>query len=102
MDPLQFTPRRTLRELEQKGRVNLPHAFGGPFSDLDTFNAGSNETIMVSFKRDGVGIQLTCRWKGGSGSGHIRSEDEELLDEIETMLPYWIGKSIDEVYREKF
>lgn len=80
----------------------MPSGFGGPFSGAEVFETDPGKMFLRSFERDDLGIKLTCGWKGGGGSAHIRSADKELLDEIETMLSFWVGKSLSEIYSEKF
>ena len=94
-------PKRNLRDLAKEGLIKLPTAFGGSFSGMEVFDSGQPK-VLRGFERNKLGIKITCEWKGGSGSAHIRSEDKDLLDEIETILTGWIGKYLDEIYAEKF
>src|SRR3990172_5642821 len=100
MDPTQFMPKRTLKNLAQEKRVKLPLGFSSSFSGMETFDG--HPKILREFKRNKLGIKIICSWPGGGGSAHIRSGEKDLLDEIETMLPFWIGKTLVEIYGKEF
>lgn len=82
--------------------MRLPSGFGGSFSSAEIFETDPKKMILKGFKRDNLGIKLICEWEGGGGSAHIRSDDKNLLNELEIMLPFWIGKPLDEIYGERF
>ena len=96
-------PLKSLKELETQGVLKFPKSFGGSYSGMDIIHAGLNELFLKRIELTSVGdLKLIVETKAkNERSGHIRSDNKELLKEIKNVFDLIIGKTLSEVYHEK-
>lgn len=96
-------PLKSLKELEGQQLLKFSKSFGGSYSGLDIIHAGFNKLFLKRVEvTSGGDLKLTVGTQTKNGqSGHIRSDNKNLLKEIKNVLETMIGKTLSEVYHEK-
>lgn len=96
-------PLKSLKELEEQKLLTFPTSFGGWFSGMDIIHAGPNELLLkrveVTSREDLVLVVETMT--KNEQTGHLRSDNKNLLKEIKNVLEAMVGKTVSEVYHEK-
>ena len=97
-------PLKSLKDLEREKLVKLPSGFGGFFSGMDLLETAHSKMFLKRLepsndnKALSVVVETTAK---NELSASIRSENGNLLKEIQNVLETKIGKSVSDIYHEK-
>lgn len=97
-------PLKSLKNLEKENLVKLPSVFGGSFSGMDLRETAHNKLFLKRLEpsNDNKALRMIVETTAKNElSASIRSENENLLKEIQNVIETKIGKSLSEIYHGK-